>query len=105
MAWVFWDSGVVGYNGYIPSTESIPIPIKEGPAFRAGLESDKETAQVGWEFPESASSISTYQATVSNGTIAKRRPRPATAPVILPPRGPVSPDNEISGVLESQVLF
>ena len=97
-------SGVCGYNGYIPSIEAIPIPTKEGPSVRGAPESNKDRAQPGWEFPhEYEGRLSTYQGTISNGAIAKKRP--STAPIIssTPPRGPVpaSPPNE--GNFESQV--
>lgn len=94
-------SGVCGYNGYIPSSESIPIPTKEGPSSRAGPNSNKERAQPQWAFPEQVESLSTYQTSISHATIAKRRP--ATAPIFSPPRGPMSPDNEDDVILESQV--
>jgi len=41
-------SGVCGYNGYIPSSESIPIPTKEGPASRAADNANKERGQTGY---------------------------------------------------------
>ena len=91
--------GICGYNGFIPSSEAIPIPAKEGPSSRAGPTANKDRGQPGWEFPQSSNSLSTYQASISNGAIAKRRP--ATAPIFSPPRGPTSPPDE-DVVAESQ---
>ena len=34
-------SGISGYIGFIPSTEAIPIPCKEGPSSFPGQEADK----------------------------------------------------------------
>mmetsp|Transcript_73488 Transcript_73488/g.119272 ORF Transcript_73488/g.119272 Transcript_73488/m.119272 type:complete len:434 (+) Transcript_73488:93-1394(+) len=94
--------GVCGYNGYIPSSESIPIPTKEGPASRAADNTNKERGQTGWEMPQEVSSLSTYQASISNSSIATRRP--VTAPISYggPPRGPASPPNEDSVIMQSQ---
>mmetsp|Transcript_51889 Transcript_51889/g.105644 ORF Transcript_51889/g.105644 Transcript_51889/m.105644 type:complete len:411 (-) Transcript_51889:125-1357(-) len=72
--------GVVGYVGYTPSWESIPIPVKEGPPTRAGPNASKERAQPAWVIEKDIHNISTYQNTISRATTATR---PATAPATV----------------------
>jgi hypothetical protein len=72
--------GIVGYNGYIPSWESIPIPVKDGPSTRAGPESSKDRAQPAWVIEKSVQPLTTYERTISRATTASR---PATAPAMV----------------------
>jgi hypothetical protein len=60
--------GVTGYDGYIPSAESIPVPIKEGPAAQGGPEADRQRSQSDAWLAETAGEVgrtfSVYQQTI-----------------------------------------
>ena len=89
--------GITGYVGFIPSTESIPIPNKEGPSCRAGQDSDFRRAAPEWQFKDLLQAPSIYQDSIDRINTAKD-PRPDSAPLFTKPKPSKTREEDFGGV-------
>jgi hypothetical protein len=83
--------------GFIPSTESIPIPNKEGPSCRAGQDSDFRRAVPEWQFKDLLQAPSIYQDSIDRINTAKD-PRPDSAPLFTKPKPSKTREEDFGGV-------
>uniref|UniRef100_A0A7S0VGR9 Uncharacterized protein n=1 Tax=Hemiselmis tepida TaxID=464990 RepID=A0A7S0VGR9_9CRYP len=89
--------GITGYVGFIPSTESIPIPHKEGPSLRASDQADRRRAVPEWEFARPMTQQTVYQET-HDRILSAKDPRPDSAPLYTKPKPIKTKEEDFGGV-------